>query len=1059
MAVSYRGALGKDAERVLSSSSWGGSGRRSILAVLLVCFAGLLHADDVMEIPGGRDAVGRLFGHVDLSDEGFAASLNRVLLDTIDESHDRAHVLNRVRLHRFLDTVTELGSRFPGEIRLDGKAALENRFREVAEFLGYRVEPLGRGVSLQPRPGERWAQRREVARALGWDLLAVARDLGRDESRTLAVRTERAAALLPFDRWFSVTGKEIDPTNALRRMIDDQRLGLLVAGLEQVSAETADFLDDGELLRRIYRQASIPFFRYAAALEIRQGALRYPGGEKAAPVWNELLGVKRDGPAETLRRLLEESPPRALHLWHALYFSPPPVTSYYLGSDGEDREREEPFLRALHTRLMQIDDRAALSSARGEGQGVPALLRSLALDDEGTALDLPGGLNLWLAAVRGEVAPESEEELNRIAARAQRKDLDDRTFFLRVLKADVESSVVKQSALPRLIRTVGLFGDRPELLTPENVILVNRAVEAYPLALQTLERMELSDPRSVGNYLRVVARLDAARHGPLKFVAISNFQGGVELLRILGSGGRLESTAVETLLQEWLTLHLDFGDPGALAPYQLDWLDRLLEQLPEVGSEEPGRGPLERKLLAALTGRKDPQRLRWRGLDYEAYRGRDVASRLVGHVRRQEIPPVDELVGLHRGFAELKERSRASDLEGVRTIASRLIESLNRLSKLRAAGEAATFRDWIEPVNRARASGILRRFQSQKAAKKLPRMTSLAHQAETMLAREIRPFFAASSYLECMGHLESLLFLETGLIHRHTMINTVASARPIPLDTPWIQTDVVPSGRSPVGTRVVGHLGGVPRSLIQYHVSQSDDLQLLEHQKILFADWLTTPWSRITADDARLVETLIRAGEALLHRTDPAAAEFVGRRVPIRRLERYRAGEATISISECFSIGLALSVGDAYGPARPDLLEPALRERLTELSGGDDPRPRLHRIGGATPALNGRGRRWVGSWPPYESVQNEAGLQPVIERELADLRLAVVAYLGRRGFPGEVGADLMLAVLEEMPRELKIETGRDWSGFVDWTDGMDDDYFDGRMRRCLARGLYRLQDS
>ena len=62
--------------------------------------------------------------------------------------------------------------------------------------------------------------------------------------------------------------------------------------------------------------------------------------------------------------------------------------------------------------------------------------------------------------------------------------------------------------------------------------------------------------------------------------------------------------------------------------------------------------------------------------------------------------------------------------------------------------------------------------------------------------------------------------------------------------------------------------------------------------------------------------------------------------------------------------------------------------------------------GAPTPRIDGRADRWVGRWPAYEAVESEGVVEALIERELIDLRLALIHYLGEHGLPGEIGADV-----------------------------------------------------
>jgi hypothetical protein len=109
------------------------------------------------------------------------------------------------------------------------------------------------------------------------------------------------------------------------------------------------------------------------------------------------------------------------------------------------------------------------------------------------------------------------------------------------------------------------------------------------------------------------------------------------------------------------------------------------------------------------------------------------------------------------------------------------------------------------------------------------------------------------------------------------------------------------------------------------------------------------------------------------------------------------------------------------------------------------------------PHINGIGRPWIGFWPPYEALENEGSLLQLRERQLVDLRLAIVTYLGHHKLPGEVGADLMHRLLFRAADDLRLETSKDWEGFIEWLGEQTHNQFDGMMRECFASGLYSAQ--
>jgi len=271
---------------------------------------------------------------------------------------------------------------------------------------------------------------------------------------------------------------------------------------------------------------------------------------------------------------------------------------------------------------------------------------------------------------------------------------------------------------------------------------------------------------------------------------------------------------------------------------------------------------------------------------------------------------------------------------------------------------------------------------------------------------------------------------------------------------------------APIGSHFSGHIGGVAHALQEFHAASTSDEgsgTISDTRSRGFRDSLSTPWYALEVWHARAVTALIAAGSDILNRAadgDAAARIFVLRRIPDARFERWsrnRAGE--LGPSDRFMIGLAAFDGDAYGSAPAGILDPATTSTLAAIASERQGsfRANLDVVGSTTPAINGRRHRWVGTWTAYEAVEDERGTEPIVEREIVDLRLAVIDYLGRKGLPGNLGADLILPVLEDMPDEVDPATDRDWETVVRWISAMDDAYFEERLRQCMVDDLYRLR--
>lgn len=1014
-------------------------------------------SDDRMEVPGGTHAVARLIGHVDSDPERFTESLNRALLAGIAAGDDWRLVRKRVELVEYLAVVSEVEERFGAEIRLRGRTDLQPTYEELSAVLGYRYTRSDTGPVVEPTIDDRGEFGRLTARALDWDVHDIGTRLRNNETVVLTLTHDQAPTPLPIADWKDHTGLVFEAATALEVMAMDQRLCLLAEGLRRVSDETRSYLERDGLLARVYMHSAASFYRYAASLTVRNGALVVPGGPDSAAAWAEVARADPADPHAFLRALLRPGQVRLLYLWHALSFLPDREAAFYTA-----------HLQTWFRNLVKIDPVIHVAAARGEGPGFAALARSLPISPDTGRLDLPGGNGVWAEAMRGEIRARKEAKLAKSAAKAFGQEVPDDRVVSRTMERSADVVSGQSPALTRVIHTVNAFREHPEVLSPENVLLLARATERYPMALASLERLDLRDPETIRTHLLAVAHLDGLGHDADKFVLIANFQGGVELLVALTIAGHVPPADIERLLQDWNRIHREATSPFDAAPEQLAWLTALAEALPAAPDDAPGRGPAEAAWLSALVPRHDIQWFSWRGLDYVGHRGRDQASRMADHAVRQGIPALDDLIGIHASFSALLEACSTGDLEGAAAHASAAAGQWARLppGDLGPLPNGEYYRDWLEPVDRARGLRALKAFGGVKDPGRLPKMADDALTAEGLMAREIRPLLLSTVYLIGMGEMDSLLFREVNLIRKHTPIRYVKIQGGVAVDTPWERTDFAPGLADPIGSHFSGHIGGVAHGLREFHAagaSNEGSGTISDTRSRGFRDALSTPWYALGAWHARAVAALVAGGDGILARAadgDADARRFVVRRVPDARFERWAQGRGgVISPSDRFQIGLAAFEGDRFGPSFASLLDPENRATIDALAAERDGtlREPLRMVGSPTPALNGRRHRWVGTWTPYEAVQDERGTEPIVEREIVDLRIAVLDHLGRRGIPGHVAADLIRPILADMPEEVDPATDRDWETVIRWITSMDDVYFEERLRQCMVDGLYRLQ--
>lgn len=1007
---------------------------------------------DVMVVPGGVESLRRLY-RLDRSDDRLGETLNRVLLGSISPDHDWASIEERAALDTFLDVVAEIEASWP-----DGTIATYEGYVGLLSILGFEVRLTVDGPELTPLDdGAEGARRRRAAGALGWDLPGVWRTIGAGRSVELVLRTGEAPPPIDLDTWSRIAGARVDPATALRTLARDQRSGLVIEALRRIDDDTRRAIDREGLLVSLHDDASIAFYRHAAALEVRNGRLLAPGGPDAAAAWEREVGARLDDPRDFVAALLRPDRHRLAVLWSALFFAEPGTVAALLRRPADERSDR---LAMLADAMAGIDDLTAPDYARGRGPGVGTMVRALAVDPATGRLELPGGARLWFEALDGTKIPDTLEKLETRAADWAGSDLSDGEFLRLMLEERVHVGPFDRPLLPRWVGAVGLFERDSPVLTPENVVLLTRTVDARPMALAPLRGMRLVDPASLRDYLRAVRALDSLRHSPRTYELVASFQGGVALLRSLWEAGRLDDALLDDLLGRWARLHLDQDDPRGAAPAQLDWLESLMRGLPAAPADAPGRGPLERALLEALLHRDDEQRFDWKGLSYTGHRGTDVAGVWAEHLSAQGIPSVDALVELHGLRRGLTQACRDADLDETRRIVDAIDAALASLPAAEVWPTPARdeLRSWFEALDRAGSHRAVARFRDAGTPRKLGRMEDTALDIERGLAGDLRSFFLAPAYLPGLQFFDPALLGGASLVRLHALVQHVESQRAVLGDSPW--NDVVrgTEAMSGSGAVFIGHLDGVSTALGAMRFVEGGAggrTPVNDNVGIWFDDLVSTPWRELRPELTIAIHRLLALGRELTgNPTDEAARRLVARVVPAARRPALDGRGVLVSHAELLQIGLDAALTGTIGPSG-EAARDALRALGAETQ--DAARHALAVAGAATPHVDGRYRRHAGPWPAYEALERSGVFEALVERQGVDLRLAVLDYLGRYRLPGDVGADLMAAALRDLATRLQVLTRLDWESIARAMRELDDDYFDEVMRTCLADGRYSLQ--
>ena len=160
----------------------------------------------------------------------------------------------------------------------------------------------------------------------------------------------RVALPLAPSVWRRLLAKSELPDDELAlAILADRRSSRLYRGLAALDEPTlAALAAEPETLRRIHQLHADVLAAFGARFRVRGGAVDVPGGEEAAPLWQELVGVSPREPARFLEALVAASGGRRAFLYDAVSRLEPGRQRFALGMQlpagppGWTRRRRSP---------------------------------------------------------------------------------------------------------------------------------------------------------------------------------------------------------------------------------------------------------------------------------------------------------------------------------------------------------------------------------------------------------------------------------------------------------------------------------------------------------------------------------------------------------------------------------------------------------------------------------------------------------------------------------------------------------------------------------------------
>jgi hypothetical protein len=529
-------------------------------------------------------------------------------------------------------------------------SAQESRWRELP--LEVSPERLAIAAGLEP-PVERWRLLYDVSSRIhpasggqqgaGERLAAVASELARSRSEPASRETLLVPVPLTPDLWReALLDRPVSDLDLTRAVLLERSASLVYRGLCQMDPETlAFFAGHPGLLKRARLQQPEILALVAGSLHVRGGGIALPGGEEAAPLWQDVVGARATQPEEFLQHLLGHEEGRLALLLHAVQLLDPAQQRFALGLTIVDPGRRGARFRALAAAFARSPRwwQAQLASPSRALFDPAAVLGRVAVSESGT-LAPPAVQAFWEAAFADTGSAPSSAAL-AAAAPVDAAWLAERIGLL--------PTPLARSRMMQIGFAQRAFG-RASPLSQAEALAVVRQVVHRPALVLVLERIGFEDPARYAEVLSAAERLEALPGRHERARGLAQFAGALAVIDRARLHAVLDPPAAQALVVSLSRLRpprLGYWDAFA------SWLDR--ELVPALAAAVGEREPLgveEDVWLRALAGARATARpaptFDWEGMPTRAEPATGERLRLAKVRRRQGGHSLDVALALAR---------------------------------------------------------------------------------------------------------------------------------------------------------------------------------------------------------------------------------------------------------------------------------------------------------------------------------------------------------------------------------------------------------------------------
>ncbi|MBI4904659.1 MAG: hypothetical protein HY820_13540 [Acidobacteria bacterium] len=783
----------------------------------------------IIEIPGPIRSFARMAAlSPDLKEEEVLGALARNVVTNGYQAANSSEALDQTEylklVVRYLSQAREL-AKLSGESKTIKVETCESTATaDLLRVLGYRMRG-GCGGELVLETVN--ASRAFLTIDSGFPLADLEQALRSNRPFSYNYAPTKVPVLYTADYW--LTAKEKEKGEFIDAFLGDPSLCRLYLAMSKLDPNTANELRKNLTVQRIKAFSHVLDF-FGGMIQIKNGKVPVPGGQKATPGWTDLAGVAPDTGSAFVERLISRDDGWLASYYDSLMRIEGPVLEYLT-----EPARMKRFYGALRGRVTSPGPARPVFRANTE---LMLLTTRMRMELNGKP-HVPGGVEVWKQLFVQHPHGKYDGKLTKAASGW--KDPDDviEALFALCRKA------VENEPLKIFMSVSDINRRREKALEPTTVDKLMRSFKVYGSQYPLFaEAPELGD-KTILHYMDTAQSVFQIRDQGLKADTAGTLQGLVSLWQILHRQESLASADADVALAEILTPFAKIRSNRELFDAGRSGISTVLKY-----TKSPANANPSDRLLDLLAGTATPS-------DAEAHR--QLVQNMIKLTEAQRLPSIKLLFDV-ADHLEAVGKGEKVNTALLNRLASRISEiQVPRAAMTTVEKNAMAFGYWTERhIDQQRKFNI--RAQVEKAAADAEKLKDLrAH-----LAPMLRDAIVGLSYVHYAPPGAQILQTNPIFVRSHDFLGLQGSPQT------WKHTEVFGTGwPSSAGGRLVGSLASLPYALAE---AEQNFLVPSREQALIWGDLVpqmiltakVPRWWNVPTSLVHWVGLHMREGESLL---------------------------------------------------------------------------------------------------------------------------------------------------------------------------------------------------